>query len=165
MWQVFAPPIREHPRKCPSWIGLKPTCFKGLLPSAIDLLLINNIQSFIKSNVYETGFSDDQEMIISVLRKTFTKGKPKTVFYRCYRNFDEDSLNETLNSRISLPNLSFKTFFEIFQSTLSLFAPYNLLKKIRYNNNPFMTKRLRKEIMIRLILRPKFNESRTKAKE
>ena len=115
--------------------------------------------------MYETGISDDQEMIISVLRKTFTKGKPKTVFYRCYRNFDEDSLNETLNSRISLPNLSFKTFFEIFQSTLSLFAPYNLLKKIRYNNNPFMTKRLRKEIMIRLILRPKFNESRTKAKE
>ena len=129
MWQVFAPPIREQPRKCPSWIGLKPTCFKGLLPSTIDLLLINNIQSFIKSNVYETGISDDQEMIISVLRKTFTKGKPKTVFYRCYRNFDEDSLNETLNSRISLPNLSFETFFEIFQSTLSLFAPYKLLKK------------------------------------
>ena len=77
----------------------------------------------MKPDVYETGIWDDQEMIISVIRKTFTRGKPKTVFYRCYRNFDEDSFNETLNSRISLTNLSFETFFEIFQSTLNFFAP------------------------------------------
>ena len=38
------------------------------------------MQSFMKSDVYETSILDDQEMIISVLRKTFTRGKPKTVF-------------------------------------------------------------------------------------
>ena len=85
----------------------------------------------MKPDVYETGIWDDQEMIISVIRKTFTRGKPKTVFYRCYRNFDEDSFNETLNSRISLTNLSFETFFELFQSTLNFFAPY----KFKFNKS------------------------------
>ena len=103
---------------------LKPTCFKGLLPSTIDLLLTYHKQSFMRSNVYETVISGHHKMIMSVLRKTFAKGKPKTVFYRCYKNFDQDSFNETLKNRISLPNLSFENFFEIFQSTLDFFAPY-----------------------------------------
>ena len=36
---------------------LKLTCFKGLLPSTVDLLLTNYKQSFMKSYVYETGIS------------------------------------------------------------------------------------------------------------
>ena len=54
---------------------LKPTCFKGQLPSTIDLLLTNHKQSFMRSDVYETAFSGHHKMIISVLRKTFAKGK------------------------------------------------------------------------------------------
>ena len=75
-------------------------------------------------DVYETGISDHYKMIISVLWKTFDKGKTKTLFYRCYKNFDQDSFNETLKNRISLPNLPFENFFEIFQSTLDSFAVY-----------------------------------------
>ena len=107
--------------------------------------------------MYQTCISDHHKMIISVLRKTFAKGKPKTVFYRCYKNFDQDSFNETLNSMISLPNLSF--------FIISIHVRFFLLlinqKIIRYNNNPLMTKRLRKEIMIRSKLRHKFNKSHT----
>ena len=40
---------------------------------------------------------------------------------------------------------------------LDFFVPYKQ-KKVRYNNNPFMTKILRKEIMIRSKLRNKFNK-------
>ena len=40
------------------------------------------------------------------------------------------------------------------------FAPYKH-KKVRYNNNPFMTKQLRKKIMVRSKLRNEFNKSRT----
>ena len=61
-------------------------------------------------DVYETGISDHHKMIISVLRKNFAKGKPKTVFYRCYKIFDQDSFNETLENRNSLTNLSFEQF-------------------------------------------------------
>ena len=63
-------------------------------------------------------------MIISVLRKAFTKGKPKSVFYCCYNSFNLDSFNETLKNSISMPNLSFEKFVKIFQSTLDFFAAY-----------------------------------------
>ena len=59
---------------------LKPTCFKGLFSSTIDVILTNHKQSFIKSDVYPTGISDHDKMIFSVLRKTLAKGKPKIVF-------------------------------------------------------------------------------------
>ena len=102
---------------------LKPTCFRGLLPSAIDLLLTYHKQSFMRSNVFEKGISDHHKMIVSVLRKTFAKDKPKTVIYCCYKIFDQHSFyNEILENRISLPDLSLENFFEIFQSTLDSFA-------------------------------------------
>ena len=103
---------------------LKPTCFKSQLPSTIDLLLTNHKRSFMRSDVYETSTSDHQKMVILVLWKTFANDKLKIVFYRCYKKFDQDYFHETLNNRISLPNLSFDNFFEKFQSTLDFFAPY-----------------------------------------
>ena len=32
----------------------------------------------MESDVYETGISDHHKMILSILRKTFAKGEPKT---------------------------------------------------------------------------------------
>ena len=55
-----------------------------------------------------------------------------------------------------------KKNFETYKCTLYFFAPYKP-KKIRYINDPFITKRLRKEIMIRSKLHNKFNKSRTSA--
>ena len=46
---------------------LKPICCKGLLLSTIDLLLTNHKQTFMRSDVYETGVSDHHKMMISVL--------------------------------------------------------------------------------------------------
>ena len=62
------------------YLILKPIYFKSLLPSTIDLLLTNRKQSFLGSEVYEIGISDHREVIISVLRKTIAKGKPKNSF-------------------------------------------------------------------------------------
>ena len=68
---------------------LNPICFKGLFQFIIDLVLTNNKQSFIKSDVYETGISDHhKKMIYLVLRKTLATGKPKTVFYCFYKESD-----------------------------------------------------------------------------
>ena len=76
-----------------------------------------------------------------------------------FKNFEQNKFNEELKKRISI-DLSFEAFLEIFQSTLDRFAPYKQ-KKVRYNNNPFMTKQLRKEIMVRSKLRNEFNKSQT----
>lgn len=61
---------------------LKPTCFKDLFPSTIDLILTNHKQKFMKLNVYAIGISDHHKMIFLVLRKIFAIGKLKIVFYR-----------------------------------------------------------------------------------
>ena len=64
---------------------LKPSCFKALFPSTINLILTYHKQSFMKMDVCETGISDQHKIILSVLRKTFAKGKPETVLYCCYK--------------------------------------------------------------------------------
>ena len=70
------------------WYRLKslikdPTCFKKAeSPSCIDLILTNNPYSFQISWVIETGLSDFHEMIVSVMKTTFQKLKPRIVQYR-----------------------------------------------------------------------------------
>ena len=63
----------------------------------------------VGSDVYEAGMWDHHKMIISILRKTFTKGKPKTYFIGA-KKIDQDSFNETLKIRVSRPNLSSEVF-------------------------------------------------------
>ena len=88
---------------------LKPTCFKGLFPSTIDLILTNHKQSFIKLDLYEPGISDHHKMIFSILRKTFAKeGKPKTVVIATIK-----SLIKTLSTK------HFKTRFHNLQKQSS----------------------------------------------
>ena len=106
---------------------LKPTCYKGKTPSTIDLIITNHKTNFKKSDTCETGLSDHHKMVHSFLRKTFAKGKPKTIYYRCFKNFEQNKFNEELKKRISI-DLSFEAFLEIFQSTLDRFAPYKQKK-------------------------------------
>ena len=47
-----------------------------------------NDLNFIQLDVHEASISDLHKMMFSVIRKTFVKGKPKTVFYHCYNVFD-----------------------------------------------------------------------------
>ena len=81
---------------------------------------------------------------MSGLSKTFAKGQLKTVFYGCYKKYDQNSFNEALANKILQPDLSFEQFLEIFQSMLEAFA-HKKKKKIRCNNNPFMTITLKKK--------------------
>ena len=64
-----------------------------------------------------------QNYFLSGLSKTFAKGQLKTVFYGCYKKYDQNSFNEVLENKILQPDLSFEQFLEIFQSTLEAFAP------------------------------------------
>ena len=131
----------------PEHLILKPAYYKGKTPSTIDLIITNHKTSFMKCDTCETGPSDHHKMVYSFLRKTFAKGKPKTICYRCFKNFQQNKFNEEMKKRIS-NNLSFEAFLEIFQSTLDRFAP-SKHDKVWYNNNPFKTEQLRKEIMVR----------------
>ena len=69
---------------------LKPTCYKGKTPSTIDLIITNHKASFLTPDTCETGLSDHRKMVYSFLRKFFAKGKSKTIYYRCFKNFEQN---------------------------------------------------------------------------
>ena len=107
---------------------------------------------------FETDVSDHHKLIGTMLRSTFAKGKPKKIFYRCYKNFDNEKFEEELKKHLSLV-LDFESFHLAFKTTLDQFAPLKQ-KLVRNNNQPCMTKSLRKAFMKSSKLKNKFNKER-----
>ena len=58
----------------------EPTCYKNPLnPSCIDLFLTNNVNSFQKTFVSETGLSDFHKLIGRVMKSPIPKQKPNII--------------------------------------------------------------------------------------
>ena len=71
-----------------------PTCFENPEnPSCIDLILIKSPYSFQNSCVTETSLSYFHQMIVSVMKTTFQKSKPRIVQYRDYAQFSNDNFS------------------------------------------------------------------------
>ena len=68
----------------------EPTCFKSSNPRCIDLMLTNRGRNFQQTTAIETGLSDFQKMVVTVLKTSFDKQKPNVVNYRDYRNFRDE---------------------------------------------------------------------------
>ena len=69
----------------------KPTCWKNpTRPTCIDLIVTNCPKFFQNINVTETGLSDFYKMVVTILKTTFRKLKPKIINYRKYKNFSND---------------------------------------------------------------------------
>ena len=67
------------------------TCFKSINnPSCIDLFLTNSYNSFQKTTTVSTGLPDFHKMI-TVLKSTFPKAKPKIIQYRDYSYFVQEN--------------------------------------------------------------------------
>ena len=112
----------------------------------------------MKTLTFETGVSGHYELIGTMLRSIFTKGKPKKMFYRCHRNFNNKKFEEELEKQL-LSVSDFGSFQFAFKFILNQFSPLN--QKLIYNNNqPFMTKTFRKTIIKKSKLTNKFNEKR-----
>ena len=110
----------------------------------------------------ETGISDHHKMIMTIFRSSFAKGKPKTFHYRCYKKFNLEQFQMELKEKLDeISNNSFDTFLEVFKTCLDKFAPLKE-KEIRFNKCIFMTKSLRKAIMLRSQLKKKFSNNKSK---
>ena len=133
------------------------TCFKSTEnPSCIDLFLTNCAHSFQNTNTISAGISDCHKMVVTVLKTTFTKAKPKEIFYRSYKNFNNISFRENLRNELSYGNVvNYSDFQLIFMHVLNNHAPLKK-KLIRANNTSYMTKTLRKAIMTRSFLEHKY---------
>ena len=55
------------------------TCFKKTIGTSIDILLTNRPRSFLKTDIFETGLSDQHRLILSFFRSYFSWILPKTI--------------------------------------------------------------------------------------
>ena len=115
---------------------------------------------FKLSNTFETDISDHHKVVSTILKSGSFKGTPKIKIYRPYKNFELENFDRILKDKLEkLMNHSYAEFEKVFLKELNKHVP--LKKKVlRHNNNTFMTKELRKEIMLRSKLKNKFNKER-----
>ena len=142
----------------------QPTCFKNPSnPSCIDLILTNKYRSFQNTTVIETGLSDFHKLTATVLRKYFKNRSPRIISYWKYKNYSYVNFRSHLEdvlSKFDIVNITNDEFMSIFQAVFNKHAPLKF-KYVRANESPFMTKELRKAIMLRSKLKNQLNKDNT----
>ena len=58
----------------------------------MDVFLTNTTRSLQKTQAFETGLTDFEKLVITVLKFTFPKSPSKMIKYRNYKNFFNDLL-------------------------------------------------------------------------
>ena len=138
------------------------TCFKNPEnPSCIDMFITNSSKSFQKTTTVSTGLSDFHKMIVTVMRTTFPKSLPKVVTYRDFSKYNPNEFGRELRIKLDLENYrTYESFQNVFMTTLNLHAPQKK-KTVRANHKPYVTKKMRKAIMLRSQLENKYFSHKT----
>ena len=141
-------------------LNKEPTCFKNVnKPSCIDLFLTNNSKCFEDCLTLETGLSDFNELIVTIMKTKHERISPKIVNYKDYKNFDTKTFKDRL--KLTLKNTtSFEQLQKIFMDLLNKFAPLKC-KYLNANHSKFMTKELSKAITLRTRFRHQFLKMET----
>ena len=114
----------------------------------------------MKSSTSETVISDDHKTTYTFLKSTYDKGKPKFVYYRCFKNFNKELSKKNFSENLNNTGNSFEVFYGTFTNTLDCYTSLKKKKNLS-NHNKLMTEKLRKEVMTRSYLRNKYNKNRT----
>ena len=68
----------------------------------IDLFITNSPTSFQNTSTITTGLSDFHKMVITVLKATYTKSKPKVITYRDFNLFNEEKFKTDLKNSLQI---------------------------------------------------------------
>ena len=123
-------------------------------------------KSIQTTTTVETGLSDFHTMVVSIVKSKYQKEGPSIINYRNYKDFKLEEFRKDLHLEINKLQasktdiLSYRQFEEAFNEVVEKHAPMKK-KFVRENHAPFMTKSLRKAIMLRSKLRNRYNKSRT----
>ena len=103
------------------------TCFKSKdNPSCIELFITKSPNSFHNTSTITTGLSDFHKMVITVLKATFTKSKPKVITYRDFKLFNEEKFKTDLKNILRITKISsYHVFEKIFLKVLGRHDPIN----------------------------------------
>ncbi len=140
-----------------------PTCFKSdTNPSCIDLILTNRKNCFQHSSTIETGLSDFHHLVITVLKTKFKKKPPKIIKYRNYKFYNPFNYFNDVNfalAGVDLYQLPHDDYNGLLLRILEKHAPIKT-KCVRGNDQPFMTKELRKAHMKKTMLLNRYRKNR-----
>ena len=120
--------------------------------------MTNKSKSFQKSGSFETGISDHHHLIYSMFKSNFKKVPPQVIEYRSFKNFVVDDFRKDLSYHLNCEIPNFEFFNSVFESVLDAHAPKKK-RTIRGNQKSYMTKALRKAIMIRSSLKSRANRT------
>ena len=82
-------------------------------------MLTNKKQSFIKSQSFETGFSDHHHLIYTILKSNFVKLPTKIIRYREYKNFRLEDFQTDLENSLRTTNyLNYQVFHTVTETVL-----------------------------------------------
>ena len=144
----------------------EPTCYKNPNdPSCIDLFLTSCARSFHITCVFETGLSDFQKIVVTLLRSKFKSLPLKSISYRTDKQFlksykkVKDIFASYLNE-IEMSELRVDVFKMTFLNALSSFTPVRK-KYVSANHYKLVKKELIEAIMQRTKLRNKFLRQKT----
>ena len=141
-----------------------PTCFKSVdNPSCIDLILTNKPHNFQYSKAFETGLSDFHFLTVTVLKTSFKKRPPKVIKYRSYKHYSHLCFQIEFSyflRELNMQDISNDDYVSLFMDVFNRHAPLKT-RYVRANDQPFITKMLRKEHMKRSRLRNKYLEDKT----
>ena len=135
------------------------TCFKTSRGRSIDLMLTNRKHSFMKSQSFETGFSDHHHVIYTILKSTYVKLSPKIIRYREYKNFHKEEFQRDLHTKLSE---TIYTDYQVLHSTIkSVVQEHAPLKQriVRGNEKPHVKAEMRRAIMKRTRLKKRANKT------
>ena len=134
----------------------EPTCYKSQNHNSIDHFLTNRKTFFKHCQTFETGLSDHHKLISTIMKSGIFKGPHKKKIYWSYKKFDNECFRNALREELeTLEGDTYDEFEKKITNVLNTTAPIKN-KMIRFNNNVFMTKELRKEIMKISKVRSKF---------
>ena len=123
------------------------TCFKGHGGSGTDLLITNSEFSFMKANSFETGLSDLDYMIYTILKTKLGMFEPNKSIYRNFKQYDSDQFKLDIFNSMSAMR-THAAFENNFVLILDKHAPRKT-KILRGNQKPHFNENLQKQIMIR----------------
>ena len=115
----------------------------------------------MNTQTVETGLSDFQKLILTVLKIHYAKPSTKIAAYRDYKNFSDESFRSDFHNETGrYHHFSFTDFNSIFLAVLNKQAP--IKKRYNYaNQKNFIDKILDQAIMFRYNLRNKFLKLKT----
>ena len=142
----------------------QPTCFKGTIPSLIDVILVTNRKKYSGVLNCNCCVSDVHNFIGAATRRFAPLRKPRHVFYRSYRNFNDADFCHAVSSAPFHVSDIFDDVEDMAWFTSSLIstiinehAPMKR-KYIRQESVPYMNARLRKAMYSRNMARTKFRK-------